>query len=52
MLLRGSEYAGDATYDTVLTLAGQGLGQDRSGYRGEFIQLVQQARSLNSTADR
>lgn len=40
MLLNESEFKGNATYDTVLTLAKAGVGEDRFGLRGEFVQLV------------
>ncbi len=50
MLLRDSEYKGDASYDLVMKLASQGKGEDQEGYRGEFIRLVEQSRGLlNST---
>ncbi len=48
MILRNSEYRGDAGYDLVLELARAGKGEDPNGYRGEFIQLVETARSLGS----
>jgi Ca-activated chloride channel family protein len=43
LLLRNSEYKGQATYDQVLTLAGKAKGEDPEGYRAEFIQLVKKA---------
>ncbi|MEH2056637.1 MAG: von Willebrand factor type A domain-containing protein [Nostoc sp.] len=46
MLLRDSEYKGNANYDLVMNLATQGKGEDREGYRGEFIRLVEQSRGL------
>jgi Ca-activated chloride channel family protein len=47
MLLRHSDLAGDASWDTVLELAERGRGEDKNGYRAEFIQLVQLARGLS-----
>ena len=47
MLLRESEHGGQATYDLVLELAHSGKGDDPSGYRGEFIRLVQLAKALS-----
>ncbi|HMB92504.1 MAG TPA: VWA domain-containing protein, partial [Rhodothermales bacterium] len=41
MLLRDSEYKGTATTDQVLALARDAQGDDREGYRAEFIRLVQ-----------
>ncbi len=46
MLLRDSKYCGHSTYATVLSLANQGLDQDRFGYRSEFVDLVRKAQEL------
>ncbi|WP_375515027.1 von Willebrand factor type A domain-containing protein [uncultured Nostoc sp.] len=46
MVLRDSEYKGNANYDLVMKLATQGKGEDQEGYRGEFIRLVEQSRGL------
>ncbi|BAY06910.1 vWA domain-containing protein [Calothrix sp. NIES-2098] len=46
MLLRNSEYKGNANYDLAIALATQGKGEDRDGYRGEFIRLVEQSQKL------
>jgi len=46
MLLRKSEYAGDMNYEQVLALARSGKGEDHSGYRAGFIQLVELAKEL------
>ena len=43
MLLRDSKFKGDADWQSVLAAAQNGAGEDRKGYRGEFIQLVRQA---------
>ena len=40
MLLNDSEYSGNATYDSIIQLAELGKGEDKFGYRGEFISLV------------
>jgi Ca-activated chloride channel family protein len=48
MVLRDSEYKGSATYDLVLALARQSRGDDLEGYRGEFISMVERARSLSA----
>jgi Ca-activated chloride channel family protein len=47
--LRGGEYLEGFDYDAVLQLARGARGGDPNGYRGEFIQLVQLARSVDST---
>ena len=46
LVLRHSVYRGTADYNLVLQLAGQALGQDREGYRKEFLGLVQTAEQL------
>lgn len=46
MLLNGSEYAGTSSYDAVITLAEQGLGEDPYNLKGEFIQLVDLLRNI------
>ena len=40
MLLRDSEFKGDATYEEVVKLANSARGADKFGYRDEFISLV------------
>ncbi len=46
MVLRDSEYKGNANYDLVMQLATQAMEEDEEGYRGEFIRLVEQSRGL------
>jgi len=46
MLLRGSQYSGNANFDSVIDLARFTCGRDDGGYRGEFICLVRQAQAL------
>jgi Ca-activated chloride channel family protein len=43
-LLRGSNYAGNFTYDKVIELAQANKGKDEFGYRTEFVQLVRKAK--------
>ncbi|PIE36631.1 MAG: hypothetical protein CSA54_03900 [Gammaproteobacteria bacterium] len=45
-LLRGGEHTGQFSYADVLALARGARGEDRFGYRGEFLQLVGLADSL------
>ena len=40
MIVNDSEYVGTATYDSVIELARQGIGDDPYGIRCEFVQLV------------
>lgn len=47
LLLRGSQYKADASYEAVLTRAGQAQGADFYGYRTEFLDLVEQAELLS-----
>lgn len=47
MLLRDSEFKGTATYNDVIKLARESKGQDKEGYRAEFIRLVEQAEMLD-----
>jgi Ca-activated chloride channel homolog len=46
-LLRGGKSTGDFDYDDILKLAQDARGQDRFGYRGEFLTLVNLAKSLD-----
>jgi len=48
LLLRNSEYKGNATWDQVLKLAGNARGTDEEGYRAEFIQLVKKAQLISN----
>lgn len=46
MLLRESDYKGEASYDQVIMLAKSSRGIDEEGYRAEFIRLVRLCRNL------
>ena len=46
-LLKDSDFKGDATYDKVLNLAKQSLGNDANGYRREFVRLAETVKSMN-----
>lgn len=46
MLLRESPHKGTATWESVRELAMEGRGEDRSGYRGEFLTLLDKAKAL------
>lgn len=48
MLLRDSPHKGNLTFESVLQLAERGLGDDREGYRAEFVDLVRRARQLRA----
>jgi Ca-activated chloride channel family protein len=47
MLLRNSPHKGDLTWEKVLRLAEQGLGEDKEGYRAEFVDLARTAQKLS-----
>ena len=49
-LLRGSPYTGQFDYDQVIELARGARGEDRFGYRSEFLQLVRLAQSAAQPA--
>ena len=46
MLLRDSNYRGQATWQSVAEWAHEGLGPDASGYRTEFLSLLEKAKAL------
>jgi Ca-activated chloride channel homolog len=48
MLLRQSRFRGAASYGAVTSLARGALGEDRGGYRGEFLRLVEASQRLAS----
>jgi len=52
MILRESPYKGNGTLAGVLELAEEGKGSDPHGYRGEFLELVKQARALGGSDSR
>ena len=47
MILKDSSYKGDATLQWVLETASSSVGQDRGGYRDEFVSLVRKAIALS-----
>jgi Ca-activated chloride channel family protein len=47
MLLRGSPYAGSLAWPTVVELARGARGDDRDGYRADFIRLAELAAELS-----
>ena len=46
LLLRDSSYKGNLSWETVRKLGIDGKGSDKLGYRGEFLQLIDKARSV------
>ncbi|MBQ3367789.1 VWA domain-containing protein [bacterium] len=47
MLLRDSKFKADSSYNSVLSRAKANIGKDTFGFRGEFIELVEIAKSLD-----
>lgn len=47
MLLRKSEFKGNASYERVIQLANSSLGKDEEGYRKEFVKLVHSVSSIS-----
>ena len=47
MLLRNSEFKGTSSGSSVLEMARAHRGEDRDGYRAEFIQLVRAWQTLS-----
>lgn len=47
MLLRRSKFKENSSYDSVLDRAKKNIGKDKFGYRGEFLEMVERARSLD-----
>ena len=46
MLLRDSAHKGQSSLDAVIDIAERSKGADKTGYREEFVGLVQKARTL------
>ena len=46
MLLRGSKYKANSSFDQVIEIAKESRSNDEYGYRGEFINLVESAKYL------
>jgi Ca-activated chloride channel family protein len=46
-LVRNSDFKGDASYEDVLNLANKGIGNDKNGYRHEFVRLVQSVNQMS-----
>ena len=48
MLLRDSPYRGNANYENILEMAQNAIGQDASGYRRGFLDLIKKAQTINN----
>lgn len=48
MTLRDSNFKGNANYDNVLELAQGAIGDDKNGYRKEFLDLIKKAKQADT----
>lgn len=48
LLLRDSEFKGNSSFDQVQQIAGKATGEDREGYRREFIKLVETSKKIKT----
>ncbi|MDP6442222.1 MAG: von Willebrand factor type A domain-containing protein [Pirellulaceae bacterium] len=46
MVLRNSKYKGDISYEAILEIASEAASDDKTGYRAEFLSLVDRARQI------
>ncbi len=46
MLLRDSNYKGDANFSTIYRIANSARGNDLKNYRGEFVEMVEKAQRM------
>ena len=51
MLLRNSEFKGKSTWTSAIGLARRFRGEDRDGYRAEFVRLMELAAALSAPVD-
>jgi len=49
LLLKDSKYSERATYDSVLKYANLSKGEDKNGFRSEFINLVKTAKAIDNS---
>lgn len=49
MLLRNSEYKGNTTYESAISLAQTAVGSDSEGYRRECVQLMKNAQAMSAS---
>lgn len=47
LLLRGSDYKAEASFEQVLELAKAGLSSDTGGYRAAFVEMVKEANKIS-----
>jgi Ca-activated chloride channel family protein len=52
MILRNSEFKGNATLESASLLAKSGKGEDEDGYRSELIRLIKTVNDMRVMADK
>jgi Ca-activated chloride channel family protein len=52
MILRSSEFMGNATLDSAIELAGGARGEDEDGYRAEMIRMMKTLRDMKLLSER
>lgn len=45
-VIKNSQYKGEGSFDKAITLAESGFGEDRQGYRREFVRLMETTKGL------
>jgi Ca-activated chloride channel family protein len=48
MILRGSEHRGTSSLPAVAEIASGAIGEDKNGYRAEFVDLVRKAAAVGA----
>src|SRR6185369_3472997 len=51
MLLRNSQYKGDTSFAAVLETASASKGEDKFGYRAEFMEIVKAAQRISGKGE-
>ena len=49
MMLRNSEFKGNSSFENILNIAQGSLGDDKEGYRKEFVSLVKKAEEISNS---
>jgi Ca-activated chloride channel family protein len=52
MILRNSEFSGDATLESAASLARSARGEDEEGYRSELIRLINTVKDMRALSDK
>jgi Ca-activated chloride channel family protein len=52
MILRNSEFSGNASLETAISLARSSRGEDEDGYRSELIRLINTVKDMKALTER